>query len=92
MSKIGIFGILALFGSMILFTFELIGKAMDKTGANVEAMSLADIIGQENCKWIANLDFGFAKSLLEFIFNDPLYLPLLALGIILLVISGFVKK
>lgn len=90
MSKVGILGIIALFGSMVLFTFELIGKTMNHSDS--QAVSLLDIIGKDKGEWIAGVNFELGRSLLDFIFNNPLYMPLLALGIIMLVISGFVKK
>ncbi len=62
MSKVGILGIIALFGSMVLFTFELIGKTMNHSDS--QAVSLLDIIGKDKGEFsIPKIEFP-ALSLL----------------------------
>lgn len=90
MGKVSLFGILSLFGSMVLFAFELIGKVM---GNNAwQNISLMSMMGEDKVEWISKIDFDLAQRFLSLIFKDSLYVPLFIIAVILLIISGFAKK
>lgn len=90
MGKISLMGILSLFGSMVLFAFELIGRVMENK--QWQAISLLDLIGQDKGEWIASINSDIAQKAINLIFKDPLYVPLFIVAVILLIISGFAKK
>jgi len=90
MGKVSLFGILSLFGSMVLFAFELIGKVMNNN--TWQGISLLSLIGEDKGEWIANVDFEIARIFLNMMFKDSLYIPLFIIAVILLIISGFAKK
>lgn len=90
MGKVSLFGILSVFGSFILFAFEIIGKTLDNT--SWQNISLGDLIGPDKTEWIASIDIALARKALELFFNESLYVPLFIVGVVLLIISGFSKK
>lgn len=90
MGKTSLFGILTVFGSFILFAFELIGRTMDNS--QWQNISLTDLIGQDKTEWITSIDIDIIRKIFDILFNDSLYVPLFIIGVILLIISGFSKK
>ena len=90
MGKVSLFGILSVFGSFVLFAFEIIGKTLNNT--SWQNISLRDLLGPDKTEWIASVDMEIARTALEIFFNNSLYVPLFIVGVVLLIISGFAKK
>ena len=91
MSKVAILGIISCVGALILIIFQAISSVMG-TVAVWKNLTLVDILEPELFAWTDKIPWFGIEKMLDYLFNMPLFLLLLCIGILSLIISGLFNK
>lgn len=91
MSKLTVAGVASWLIAGLLLGFQAISTLMQTEDEYVwESLSLVDIFGKDNFKWIDGISYASIQSAVSYISTMPLYLLLFAIGVLFFLIN-FVK-
>ncbi len=82
MSNFSILAIMSFIAAALIVGFQALATLM-ATGKDYMGMTLYKILEGGITKWIETISFDFIKNSLLFVMNKPLYLVLIAFGIIM---------
>jgi hypothetical protein len=96
MNKYSLTGFLLCVAGVAIRGFQAISKLMETEGRQQESdwgtLSIDQMLMEEHLAAIERMSTGILKNTVEFLITSPLWIELLVVGVLLLVISGFIKR
>lgn len=93
MSKFTVAGVASWLIGGLLLGFQAISTLMQTGDEYVwEKLSLVDVFGKDNFKWIEGISYASIQSAASYISSMPLYLLLFAIGILFFLINAVTSK
>jgi len=92
MNKITLLGLIFLAGSGCILGFQAISSMMTAGEIKWETLNLVDVTGPETLKWVNGISMQLAQKGLHYVVTMPLYLLSVAVGVLLLIVGGFMSK
>lgn len=92
MNKITLLGLIFLAGGGCILGFQAISSMMTAGEITWETLNLVDVTGPETLKWVNGISIQLAQKGLHYVVTMPLYMLSLAIGVILLIVGGFMSK
>ncbi|MCW7755389.1 hypothetical protein OOT00_15510 [Desulfobotulus sp. H1] len=91
MLKPTLWGGCALLTGIVLFLFKSIAMFMEKEFLMADT-SLKDMLNVDSMDWIDALPLDLLQQVAAYLMLAPLYLLLMGVGVLMLVIGGFMEK
>ena len=92
MNKVTLLGLLCLAVGGCILGFQAISSMMTAGDITWKTLSLVDATGPETLKWVNGLSVQLVQKALRYIVTMPLYMLSFAVGVLLLIIGGFMSK
>ncbi len=92
MNKFTLTGLILLVLGGCILGFQAISSMMTAGEITWETMSLASATGPETLKWVNSISMQLVQKALKYIVTMPLYLLSFAVGVLMLIIGGFISK
>ena len=92
MNKATLTGILFLIGGGCIIGFQTLSSMMTADEIVWKAMSLVDVTGSDTLAWVTGISIQPIQQALEYIVTMPLYLLFFGVGILMIIIGGFMSK
>ncbi|MFH1982819.1 MAG: hypothetical protein ABIL58_13325 [Pseudomonadota bacterium] len=92
MNRLTLIGIITLVASGVTLIFQAVSSMMTVGEIVMEHVSLESFFGVDTFYWIDDLPWGFLQQSADYIIQVPIFLGLAAIGVILLIIGGFVSR
>jgi len=92
MNKITLLGLIFLGLGGCILGFQAISSMMTPGEITWETLNLVDATGQETLDWVNGISMQLVQKGLKYVVTMPLYMLSLAIGVILLIIGGFISK
>ena len=86
MGKYTILGCLCWLGSFVLLGFQGISSVMSADEVVWKSLNLLDVVGSKNFTWIDSISIGFIQNSVDYVVTMPLFLLLIALGVIFFIL------
>ena len=90
MNKFTIMGLLSWGASLLLLGFQGISSLMGTEG-EWESLTLEDLLEVQYLDWIDGMKEGLLQSAADYVVTMPLFILLLAVGLVFFVVSAFIK-
>ena len=91
MSKFSGIGVLSLVTGLALIVFKMIGSVMGKDSSCTD-FTLTQLVSPDNLSWVNTMPDGAMHNLMNTLVSTPLFVFCLIIGIVFLVVSGFMGK
>ncbi len=92
MNKFTLLGLIFLVLGGCILGFQAISSMMTAGDIQWKTMTLVQVTGPETLEWVNGISIQLAKKGLHYIVTMPLYLLSIAVGVLLLIIGGFISK
>jgi len=92
MNKYTILGCLCWLGSFVLLGFQGISSLMSTDEVAWKSLNLLDAVGSNNFTWIDGISIGIVQNSVDYVVTMPLFLLLIALGVIFFILNAFLGK
>jgi len=92
MNRITLLGLIFLGLGGCILGFQAISSMMSAGQITWETLNLVDVTGQETLKWVNGISMQMLQKGLRYIVTMPLYMLSFAVGVLLLIVGGFMSK
>ncbi|MCP3951550.1 MAG: hypothetical protein GY697_04940 [Desulfobacterales bacterium] len=92
MNKFTLLGLIFLVLGGCILGFQAISSMMAVGEITWKTMNLVDVTSPETLKWVNGISIQLVQKGLKYIVTMPLYMLSFALGVLLLIIGGFISK
>lgn len=92
MNRFTLLGLILLVAGGCILGFQAISSMMTAGEITWETLSLADATGPETLKWVNGISIQMVQKALNYVVTMPLYMLSFALGVLMLIIGGFISK
>ena len=92
MNKFTLLGLILLATGCCILGFQAISSMMTTGVITWETLNLVDATGPETLKWVNGISIQLVQKALQYVVTMPLYLLSFALGVLLLIVGGFISK
>ncbi|MBT3311730.1 MAG: hypothetical protein HN737_11125 [Desulfobacterales bacterium] len=92
MGKYTILGCLCWLGGFVLLGFQGISSVMNPGEVVWKSLNLLDAVGSKNFTWIDSISIGFIQNSVDYVVTMPLFLLLIALGVIFFILNAFLGR
>lgn len=92
MNRITLLGLIFLRVGGCILGFQAISSMMSAGQITWETLNLVDVTGQETLKWVNGISMQMLQKGLRYIVTMPLYMLSFAVGVLLLIVGGFMSK
>lgn len=92
MNKFTLLGLISLVCGGVLVLFQAISSMMTAGTIHWKSLNLLGAVGADKFDWIARIPWQAAQHGLNYVVHMPLYLLLVAVGVLFLIIGGFFTK
>ena len=92
MNRFTLLGLILLAVGGCILGFQAISSMMTAGEITWETLSLADATGPETLKWVNGISIQLVQKALNYVVTMPLYMLSFALGVLMLIIGGFISK
>jgi len=92
MNKFTLLGLIFLALGGCILGFQAISSMMTAGDIEWQTLNLVDATGPETLEWVNGISMQLVQKGLKYIVTMPLYMLSLAVGVILLIIGGFMSK
>ena len=92
MNRFTLLGLILLVVGGCILGFQAISSMMTAGEITWETLSLADATGPETLKWVNGISIQLVQKALNYLVTMPLYMLSFALGVLMLIIGGFISK
>lgn len=92
MNRITLLGLIFLRLGGCILGFQATSSMMSAGQITWETLNLVDVTGQETLKWVNGISMQMLQKGLRYIVTMPLYMLSFAVGVLLLIVGGFMSK
>ena len=92
MNKITLLGLIFLGLGGCILGFQAISSMMTAGDITWKTLNLVDATSQETLKWVNGISMQLLQKGLRYIVTMPLYMLSFAVGVLLLILGGFMSK
>ena len=92
MNKYTLIGLILLVVGGCIVGFQAISSMMTTGEITWKTLSLADATGPETLKWVNGISMQLVQKALYYVVTMPLFMLSFALGVLMLIIGGFISK
>ncbi len=92
MNRFTLLGLILLVVGGCILGFQAISSMMTAGDIAWKTVNLAEATGPETLKWVNSISIQMIQKALRYIVTMPLYLLSCAVGLLLLIIGGFISK
>ncbi len=92
MNKFTLLGLISLICGGVLVVFQAISSMMTPGTIHWKSLNLIGAVGADNFDWIGRISWQMAQHGLDYVVHMPLYLLLVAIGVLFLIIGGFFAR
>lgn len=91
MNKLSAIGALSLITGLLMLVFKAISSQTEVKLAFPD-LTIENVVSPDKLEWIDSMAAGIIHNFASGFVSTPLYLFCIVIGIIMLVVSGFIKK
>ena len=92
MNKFTLLGLILLGLGGCILGFQAISSMMTPGEITWETLNLVDVTGQKTLDWVNGISMQLAQKGLHYVVTMPLYMLSFAVGVLFLIVGGFMSK